>query len=603
MRFRGRLAVSRQVSDTVLLIKTLELRNFRIHEYLTCDFEDMNVFVGVNNSGKSTIIDAFRILVAALNFAFHHSPKRIELEDEVFLGYVIPAKLIPVDPAYIRTDFKDAESTELLFILNDGNQLRIIYPPSGNPCMEATSKNGSPETIREFTRIFLQLPSIVPTLGPLDDEENIVSEKQLRSHMDSRRASRVFRNVWFSCSDPNGEKFATFKAKVEQTWPSIEISALTRMGPKRLCMFYSESMLDRDLRVDREVAWAGFGFQAWLQLMTHLIVNDNTGVIVIDEPELYLHADLQRQLVTVLRSVGFQVILATHSVEIINEVEPNSLIMLERAKQPRRLNDFEQVTTVIEGLGSNQNTQLTRIARAGRLLFVEGKTDNLYKLLSELVLGTDVFLEDWMLVPLGGFSEWDRARHTSWAFHQILRQTVKTGLILDRDYRSHSHRSALIQELQKTSTFVHILERKELENYLLVPAAVRRAVQFRLAASNRADKYVSDKAIEDKLLEITEPMRSYVFGQTLAGRLQHNKGLGIDASTTAEECYDQFGEQWDAFDGRMSLVPGKRVLSELSKSISKQWQVSISAKSIAYNLEIDDVPLELQTILALLLDC
>ena len=68
-------------------------------------------------------------------------------------------------------------------------------------------------------------------------------------------------------------------------------------------------------RMTRELYWAGFGFQIWCQLLTHLCRAQDSSLVVIDEPEVYLHPDVQRQLIGILRELGPDVLLATHSTE------------------------------------------------------------------------------------------------------------------------------------------------------------------------------------------------------------------------------------------------------------------------------------------------
>ena len=87
-------------------------------------------------------------------------------------------------------------------------------------------------------------------------------------------------------------------------------------------MFFKED------RIDREIYWSGFGFQVWLQLLTHLMRGTEHSIVIIDEPDVYLHPDLQRKLLKILKERTAQYILATHSVEIINESDPGDVISI-----------------------------------------------------------------------------------------------------------------------------------------------------------------------------------------------------------------------------------------------------------------------------------
>src|SRR5579859_4031623 len=64
------------------------------------------------------------------------------------------------------------------------------------------------------------------------------------------------------------------------------------------------AMFCDERRIERELFWAGFGFQVWCQLLTHILRAETATVLVIDEPEIYLHPDLQHQLLSLLRDLG-----------------------------------------------------------------------------------------------------------------------------------------------------------------------------------------------------------------------------------------------------------------------------------------------------------
>jgi predicted ATP-dependent endonuclease of OLD family len=130
----------------------------------------------------------------------------------------------------------------------------------------------------------------------------------------------------------------------------------------------------------------------------HISRSHQASLIVVDEPELYLHPDVQRQLLGILRDAGPDVVLATHSTEIMSEADPSEIILIDKTKRSAdRLRDVEEVQAALDAIGSVQNITLTRLAKNRRLLLVEGDSD--FRLVrrfarklgfTELAAGTDL---------------------------------------------------------------------------------------------------------------------------------------------------------------------------------------------------------------------
>ena len=64
----------------------------------------------------------------------------------------------------------------------------------------------------------------------------------------------------------------------------------------------------------------------WLQAMWFLTRARLHGTVILDEPDVYMHADLQRRLVRQIKGTHRQIIIATHSPEIMAEVEPEDIL-------------------------------------------------------------------------------------------------------------------------------------------------------------------------------------------------------------------------------------------------------------------------------------
>ena len=126
-------------------------------------------------------------------------------------------------------------------------------------------------------------------------------------------------------------------------------------------------------RVDRELCWAGFGFQVWLQILTHIINSAEANVVVVDEPEIYLHPDLQHKLFQLLKTTNQQTILATHSAEMVNEAEHDEVIIVNKARKSAvRVTDIDGLQEALFSIGAAQNIHLSRLSRGRKILFLEG---------------------------------------------------------------------------------------------------------------------------------------------------------------------------------------------------------------------------------------
>jgi len=160
----------------------------------------------------------------------------------------------------------------------------------------------------QFRRLFPIDLLIVPTLGPLEENERYLEDETVRRNEVTRLANRVFHNLWLRRP---GSQFDAFRELVQESWPNISIQRPEHKtsSTRDLQMLFEEN------RIVREVYGAGFGFQVWLQLLTQLMRADSDSVLVIDEPDIYLHPDLQRKLVKIIRDRFHQFVMATHSIE------------------------------------------------------------------------------------------------------------------------------------------------------------------------------------------------------------------------------------------------------------------------------------------------
>jgi energy-coupling factor transporter ATP-binding protein EcfA2 len=484
-----------------------KFRNFKSLKDFTIHLKTINVLVGPNNAGKSTILDAFRVMAVAHGVASRRIPSPIQIKGEAIVGYEIPLYQIPISMANIHSDYLTDQETSVTFTLDNGNRLQLRFYDNARCILTVLASKQPTRNTSQFKRNFPISIYTFPTLGPLEEEELLLTDEYVRQSQGTRRAHRMFRNIWYR----RPEQFSSFQALVEQTWEGMTISKpeLDMTYPPRLSMFCTEG------RVDRELCWAGFGFQVWLQILTHLTGASSSNILVVDEPEIYLHPDLQHRLFHLLKASNKQVILATHSAEIVNEAEHDDVVLVSRSRKTgSRVSDIEGLQEALFSIGSGQNIHLARLSRGKKILFLEG---NDYRLLRRFASKLDFsdFADDINItvVPIGGFSQRQRIEDAAWTFEKVLRAEIAIAAILDRDYRCPEEIEDLVRTARGTVPRFHVLGAKEIENYLLMPSAIARAISERLrerGSGNVGPQVVSKEEVEEMLAALANEMKSDV---------------------------------------------------------------------------------------------
>jgi hypothetical protein len=316
--------------------------------------------------------------------------------------------------------------------------------------------------------------------------------------------------------------------------------------------------------------------------------------LVIDEPDIYLHSDLQRQLIGVLRELGPQIVLATHSAEIIAEVEPQALLNInKRFQSGRRIKDTRELQQVFQVLGSNLNPTLTQLAKTRRVVFVEGKD---FQILSRFArkLGLDSVANrsDFAVIPVEGFNPQKVKDFASGMEATLGGKLLKTA-IFDRDYRSTQDVQRICADLTKFCWWAVVHDCKELENFLLEPNAIGRAIarRFKDRSGEKSGAENFSENVNDLLMRLAEKHRNAVQARLIASRQQFERSTRsqLDAVSISEAALQDFDIEWATPKGRMRMVPGKDLLSELNEYLQSTYKISVSALLIVDCFTRDEI--------------
>jgi energy-coupling factor transporter ATP-binding protein EcfA2 len=330
-----------------------------------------------------------------------------------------------------------------------------------------------------------------------------------------------------------------------------------------------------------EIRWMGHGLQIWLQTMWFLARTDQRDVVVLDEPDVYLHADLQRKLIRILKAQDRQVIIATHSIEMMSEVEPSSILVADRR---RRKSEFTTslpgVQAIINQIGGVHNIHLARLWSSKKVVFVEGDDlaflkifqDELFPVSNEPLYGLPNF-------AIGGWGGWNYVVGSSMLLKGSGGEEITKYCILDRDYHTSDEIDERYRSAAEHRIGLHIWNKKEIENYTISPTAVARYLNNR----KRRGRHVTENEVEEILNEICESLKNEVHDLISEEYIRRHRPRNAAAEGNAY-ARGELRARWTSLSGKLGVVSGKTVLSHISSWAQRNYGVSLNAYILAKSM-------------------
>jgi hypothetical protein len=586
----GLTQVADLVAERLLVLKSLQLLNFRGFRDHTVDLTPFCLLIGQNNAGKTTLIEALRLMATALRRAptahFQMAPQWLEphLSGPVFRFSVeaigLEHKSIHYnynsdDPAIIRARYSN-NSIAVVAIGPEGTDFYCqLLLPGGKKLSGRRQFNE-----RRFVAI-----NVMPPVGSLLDRETLRDSSYMRKHIDGYLSHRHLRNQMAA----DEKHFAAFRAKLEETWDHLQISDLEfGVGDKR----DEWAITIREGPFVSEMGLVGSGLQAWIQTLWFLARVPSRSTIVLDEPDIYLHADLQRKLVKLLAGGDYlQTIIATHSLEMISAVAANEIISVtKREPRSRPLTSSAQAQALADKLGTSHNIQLSKLARTGRVLFVEGK-DHAFLDQFAFKFGNLAY-DRFSQIPhfaIGGMSNWRRAAMAAEAFFETSDGKICSTPLLDRDYKSQEELDALRVDALKQHLEVRFWSRKEIENFLICPSTISAYL------SSRRDAPVDVNSIETIVNSILDELGDEIVELIADNYQSADRKLAL--TTAMRRARKYLAERQAKGAATIDLVSGKQVLSALSARTKQEFGVSFGPISICRAMPPNLVHPEIQGVL------
>lgn len=427
----------------------MRLLNIRTENYRTLQKTEINfsssycTISGKNNAGKSCVI---RLLLNLLqkesirpwieeDFYFNYKEDKTQwLKDQNPITIIYAFELaISDDPALISFISKISEQKiqgekvelEVEMKVQNTNEIETSVKINNHP----VSKEASIEILKK-----LKTSNLLFHHNSTDHEEiyygkgrrkalyEIVLSEDERKQLDE--AAKTLQRKVKRLAREHREHLNSLLGKLSESY-DVEFSTVQRYVTRQM---FGINLRDKNVEIPLNDWGSGTQNRTYI-LISILQANriktkessqdKTTPIVVVEEPESFLHPSAQAEFGHILRSLsaelGIQIIVTTHSPYMLNQQDPTSNILVGRKLKKRRLLESRIVDTsgedwmapFAEHLGLEpsefKNWKAVFSSDNTSVLLVEGDTDKEYfEFLRNNNLGKEVLPNDIKIVPYGG---------------------------------------------------------------------------------------------------------------------------------------------------------------------------------------------------------
>ncbi len=458
------------------MLTKLRVKNFKRLDDVEVEFGDVVVFIGPNNGGKTSALQALLLWNAGLSV---WSSER--KADSVKRPGVTMPRLgltqIPVGDAKhlwrnlkVRNvqrglDSKQVTENILIDIVVDGETagkawscgLEFDYANSESfycrPMRLGTTRMDVPDLAKRETI------TLLPPLSGISTDEPEYQPGRVSVLLGEGRSGEVLRNLCLTVFEGEPARWERVKKGVQ------DVFGIIMLDPKRDKARGVIHLNYRERAIEYPITSGGSGFKQVLLLLAYLEGHPNSTVL-LDEPDAHLEVLRQRQVYSLIseaaRQSGNQIIIASHS-EVVMQEAIDRDVLIGFVGKPRRMDDRgSQIGKALKNIRADDYYQAER---KGCVIYLEGSTDlailrGFAKILDHAALKylSDPFVFYVANQPMKVLDHFHGLRTAV--------STLKSFSLFDRLDRP------LPDGFEHQEN--HIWNRREIENYLALPSVLLR---------------------------------------------------------------------------------------------------------------------------------
>lgn len=367
------------------MIHSIKLTRFKQFKETEVRLQPFSILMGENNSGKTTVLQALWLALSGL-----HQGKLIGIDRKTLQTKIsstgFPMYEIPFVP---QEDFSglfykrilregqtyDENSGALLEIMDEKQNRYRLHLRELFRCLNfkllTTAQEIQNPTVQNYAPLFIS------GFSGLHFQEERLYPAILEAKISSGDTSGIIRNIILDLKQNAPEKYHYMETLLDNEF-GFRIKDIRFQENDERYVYSEYEEREKLDAVGLEFGSSGSGMMQILQIISVILryCPEKTKVVLIDEPEMHLHENLQIRFVEILRKMqqelGIQMILSTHSSAVIRNAEPEEVIpMIPYAPVNKPLRNME------EGILDAYTVGKTKIS--GKLIFMDRASEKFLK--------------------------------------------------------------------------------------------------------------------------------------------------------------------------------------------------------------------------------
>ena len=375
------------------MLTKLICRNFKNFGEVEVELGNPVVFIGPNNSGKTTALQALALWEIGLkrwneNRKGKTNPEKrpgVAINRLDLISVPVPRAQLLWQNQQVRdtkkVDGKQRTQNVRIDIIVEGitgsknwkcgfefdyaNQESFYCRPLriSEVGGKVSKRMPVPDEVENLSVAFL------PSMSGLAANETRLDEGAINVRIGEGRTAEILRNLCYQISQ-NEEKWEGLCKQISDLF-GVQLDRPDYIQERgEIAMSYTEESND-----PLDISSSGRGLQQTLLLLAYVTANPGS-VLLLDEPDAHLEILRQRQIYQVLtelaREHGSQIVAASHSEVVLNKAVKRDDVVIAFLGKPHRINRGSQLLKSLKDFGFEHYYQAQQ---KGWVLYLEGSTD------------------------------------------------------------------------------------------------------------------------------------------------------------------------------------------------------------------------------------